>query len=34
MRIKAGDKPEDKTLTVKLLSTRGGEAERQVQLTP
>jgi hypothetical protein len=34
VRIKAGDKPEDKTLTVKLLSTRGGEAERQVQLTP
>ena len=34
VRVKAGDKPEDKTLTVKLLSTRGGEAERQVQLTP
>ena len=30
MRLKVGDKPDDKTLTVRALSTRGGVAEREV----
>jgi hypothetical protein len=30
-RIRAGEKPEDRKLTVRLLSTRGGVAEREVR---
>jgi hypothetical protein len=33
-RVKTGDKPEDKALVVRALSTRGGAAEREVQLVP
>jgi hypothetical protein len=34
IRVKAGDKPDDKRVRVRLLSTRGGTAEREVVLTP
>ena len=30
LRIRAGDKPADRTLTVRVLSTRGGVAEREL----
>jgi hypothetical protein len=30
VRIRAGSKPEDRKLTVRALSTRGGVAEREV----
>ena len=32
LRIKAGSKPEDKSFTLRLLSTRGGIAEREITL--
>jgi hypothetical protein len=32
LRIKAGAKPEDKTFTLRLLSTRGGVAEKEITL--
>jgi len=34
LRLRAGEKPEDKTITVRALSTRGGVAEREVRLAP
>jgi hypothetical protein len=32
LRVRAGEKPEDKTFTVRALGTRGGVAEREVRL--
>jgi hypothetical protein len=32
LRIKAGAKPEDRTFTLRLLSTRGGVAEKEITL--
>lgn len=34
VRVKAGTGANDRTVVVRALSTRGGEAEREVQLTP
>ena len=34
LRVKSGDKPLDRTITVRGLSTRGGVAEREVTLEP
>jgi hypothetical protein len=34
LRVKAGPRPEDKTFTLRALSTRGGVAEREVRLDP
>ncbi|HEX6053248.1 MAG TPA: M14 family metallopeptidase [Gemmatimonadaceae bacterium] len=31
LRVRVGDKPEDRTVTVRALSTRGGVAEREVK---
>jgi hypothetical protein len=31
LRLRAGDKPEDRRLTVRLSSTRGGVAERELR---
>jgi hypothetical protein len=32
IRIQAGAKPEDRTFTLRLLSTRGGVAEKEITL--
>ena len=34
LRVKVGDNPDDRRMRVRLLSTRGGVAEREVQLVP
>jgi hypothetical protein len=34
LRVKVGGKPEDRTFTVRALSTRGGVAEREVKVDP
>ena len=34
LRVKAGTKPEDRTFTLRALSTRGGVVEREVKLDP
>ena len=34
LRVKAGTKPEERSFTLRALSTRGGVVEREVKLDP